>query len=98
MAHRHEIQKKAHGGGVGGKNKSDAGHEPRPSLSYGNKDVVREAFEKKSGGAVAKKGGGKVVGRASGGRLDKRARGGGVGADQHPFSSAHKKHGGAVKK
>jgi hypothetical protein len=63
-----------------------------PAVSYGNKDVIREAEEKKTGGAVVakKKDGGKVVGRASGGRLDKRARGGGVGADKHPFSSAHR--------
>jgi hypothetical protein len=62
-----------------------------PAVSYGNKDVIHEAEEKKTGGAVAKKkDGGKVVGRASGGRLDKRARGGGVGADKHPFSSAHR--------
>lgn len=62
----------------------------KPALSFGNKDVVKEAFsKKKTGGAVqARKEGGKVEGRASGGRLDKRARGGSVGADRNPFSSA----------
>jgi len=79
MANRHTVQKRASGGHV------------KPALSYGNKDVVKEAFEKKDGGAVPKKkDGGKVVGRASGGRLDKRARGGGVGAHKNPLSSAHK--------
>jgi len=59
----------------------------RPSLSYGNKKIAAEAFEKKHGGAV------------SGARLDKRASGGRVGSDKspmapgsakHPFSSAKK--------
>lgn len=78
MAHRHKHHK-AHGGHV------------KPELDYGNKDVAREAFAKKRGGkAHHHKDGGKVVGKASGGRLDKRARGGGVGADKHPFSSAHR--------
>lgn len=100
MAHRHKVH---HASGGKAKNPT-TGKEPRPALSYGNKDVVREAFEKKDGGPVKKKSGGKVPGRASGGRLDKRARGGGVGADHHPFSSAFKKsderthkRGGAVK-
>lgn len=98
MAHRHHVQS-----GGGKKKYPTSGHEPRPALSYGNKDVVKEAFEKKDGGAVKRKSGGKVPGRASGGRLDKRARGGGVGADHHPFSSAfkssdeHLKRGGHAK-
>lgn len=45
----------------------------------------------KAGGVAKHKSGGKVAGFKSGGRLDKRARGGGVGADKHPFSSAHLK-------
>lgn len=88
MAHRHHAQSTG-----GGKKKNPTpGKEPRPALSYGNKDVVKEAFEKKDGGPVTRKEGGKVVGRKAGGRLDKRARGGGVGADHHPFSSAYKSH------
>ncbi len=52
--------------------------------------VETEAKERKAGGRIPKrKEGGKVPGRKSGGRLDKFARGGGVGADKHPFSSAH---------
>lgn len=60
------------------------------------KDTVEKEHEemgeaKNTGGAVKQKlkTGGKVQGFKSGGRLDKRARGGGVGADKHPFSSAH---------
>jgi len=56
----------------------------------GPKSVIHEAEEKNTGGKVVKrKTGGKVPGYKAGGRLDKRARGGGVGADKHPFSSAH---------
>lgn len=75
MAHRHKVQGKNIGGAVN---------------SGGNPKVIAEAKQRKSGGRVFKDGG-KVVGKASGGRLDKRARGGGVGADKHPFSSAHLK-------
>lgn len=59
----------------------------RPKLSFGNKDVVKEAFQRKHGGACASP------------RMDKRASGGRVGADKsplakssslHPFSSAKK--------
>lgn len=52
----------------------------------GNSNVAEEAAEKKRGGSV-----GKVMGKKSKGRLDKRARGGGVGSNNHPFSSAHVK-------
>lgn len=81
MANRHKAFKK------GGKVEEEV-----------SSKVETEAKEKNKGGAVVKrKEGGKradhhrheVVGRASGSRLDKRARGGGVGADKHPFSSAH---------
>lgn len=50
-------------------------------------NVLAEAKEKKHGGrALGKHGGAKAAHR-----LDKRARGGRVGADKHPFSSAHMK-------
>lgn len=52
-------------------------------------NVMDEAHEKKSGGAVMKNVGGAVPGKKAGGRVAK-ARGGGVGADKHPFSSAHR--------
>ena len=73
MAHRH----KAHGGGVHKKTYEEESHE-----------VEHEAGLKR-GGRMHHKHGGKVHGGKSHHRLDKRARGGGVGADKHPFSSAH---------
>jgi hypothetical protein len=51
-------------------------------------NVEHEAEEKKRGGKVAFMAGGKVAPR-----MDKRARGGGVGSNNHPFSSAHIKGG-----
>ena len=57
----------------------------------GDSNVMKEAKEKKTGGAVKRKEGGKVPGFKRGGRLDKFARGGGVGSDKSPFSSAHLK-------
>lgn len=73
--HRH----KAHGGGAEGKKDGAAQH---AEVDYGNMNVIREAKKKKHGG--------KVHGHKGHHRLDKRARGGGVGADKHPFSSAHR--------
>jgi hypothetical protein len=72
MANRHKAFKK--GGKVA-------------AVSYGNKDVVKEAKEHKKGGKVACK----ATGGAAAPRLDKRARGGGVGKDmtKSPFSAAH---------
>lgn len=50
-------------------------------------NVMKEAHARKDGGAVEMKAGG----HAGKKRLDKkRASGGGVGADKHPFSSAHR--------
>lgn len=54
-------------------------------------DTVEKEHEemgeaKKRGGAVKHA---KMHGHKGHHRLDKRARGGGVGADKHPFSSAH---------
>lgn len=51
-------------------------------------NVMKEAHERKDGGACEMKASG---GRAKH-RMDKkkRASGGGVGADKHPFSSAHR--------
>jgi hypothetical protein len=48
----------------------------RPKLSFGNKDVVREAFERKHGGSV------------SAPRLDKRGR----GSDKSPFAKSSSKN------
>ena len=77
MAHRHKMHKKAHGGGT------------KKTYEEESHKVEKEAGLKTGGKVVKRKSGGKVPGYASGGRLDKRARGGGVGADKHPFSSAH---------
>lgn len=55
------------------------------TVVYAGKDsnVAKEAEHKLS------KRGGSVHGSRGHHRVDKRARGGGVGADKHPFSSAH---------
>lgn len=74
----------AKGGGIGGR---------EGMLVSGNPDVIEEAEEKhKKGGRVKKKHGMMADGEKSKHRMDrpKRARGGKVGADQAPFSSAHK--------
>ena len=60
----------------------------------GNKKTYEEESKEVEHEAGLKRGGkvkhiGKVHGGHSKHRLDKRARGGGVGADKHPFSSAH---------
>lgn len=75
MAHRHDVAKKG-GGGIG-----------KAALSFGNKDVVKEAKKRNSGGEV-----GKILGKAAGGRLD-RKRGGKImspGCASNPWSSAKK--------
>lgn len=80
MANRHVAQRKKGG---------------RTVYQGAGSNVVKEAAQRKDGGAVTRAEGGKVQGRASGGRLDKRARGGalkrasGGGADKSPYSSAH---------
>ncbi len=97
MAYRHEVQKKAKGGGV--EPKHDA---KKKSYSGQGSNVEKEAEEENRGGRIAKKAtGGKVERKAAGGaatpRLDKRARGGGVnksgGGDMKssPWSGAHVK-------
>ncbi len=53
----------------------------------GEPNVVKEAKQKKSGGAVMKNVGGSVPGKKAGGRIGK-ARGG--SCDANPFSSAHR--------
>lgn len=74
-----------------------------PAVISGNKDVIDEAKEdktgdiddRKKGGKVKRKKGGKVVGLMTGGtvrpRLDRPGRksGGGVGANTSPLSTAH---------
>lgn len=75
MAHRH----KKHGGKV-------------QLDTPGRGEEEKKEAHLKTGGAVKKfKHGGHVKGHKGHHRLDKRARGGGVGADKHPFSSAHVK-------
>lgn len=57
----------------------------------GNPNVFKEAAERKRGGKV-KKDLGKPEGEKAKHRMDRkphRASGGRVGADKHPFSSAH---------
>lgn len=90
MANRHEIQKKAKGGGVKPK------HDPNKEEYNGKGSrVMKEAKEEKRGGAVKKATGGAVEHKAAGGaakpRLDKRARGGATGKDMKssPWSAAH---------
>jgi len=81
MANRHKAMCKARGGGaMAGRDDYSGTGEP---------NVIKEAKEKKSGGAVLKNVGGSVPGKKAGGRIAK-ARGGGVGSDKHPFSSAYR--------
>ena len=75
----------------------------RTQVVSGNKNVIDEAEEnktgdedtRKKGGRVKKKTGGKVLGLMTGGgvrpRLDRPGRksGGGVGANRSPLSTAH---------
>ena len=77
MANRHNAFKRG-----GGTKQSEVAHQAK---------LTKAAGLKRGGVAVARKEGGKVPGFKAGGRIDRRARGGGVGADKHPFSSAHRK-------
>jgi hypothetical protein len=81
MANRHKALKR------GGSASKESGS--KAAVSYGNKDVVKEAKEHKKGGKVACK----ATGGAAKPRLDKRARGGATGKDMtsSPFSAAHYK-------
>jgi hypothetical protein len=83
----------------------------RAQVVSGNKNVIDEAEENKTGDVGRKKGGkvkkkerqtgGKVIGLMTGGgvrlRLDRPGRksGGGVGANRSPLSTAHSVSGGA---
>jgi len=58
-----------------------------PDKVSGNPNVFKEAKQRKKGGAVCKPDGAMAKGRMD---RPRRASGGGVGADKHPFSSAHK--------
>jgi hypothetical protein len=71
----------------------------------GNKKVFHEAHEGTKGGGHIGGGAGPTMGRKRGGKAahhghhgHHKAHGGEVGADKHPFSSAHhsEKHGGSV--
>lgn len=74
MGHtKHHMKRKAAGGAT-----SMSG---RTAYDGADSNVVKEAKEKKGGGAVAGHKGKHRV---------KKARGGGVGSDKHPFSSAHR--------
>lgn len=86
MANRHKATGRF---AKGGKVKPDDEEEREVEKEAGLK--TGGAVKLKTGGAAKLKTGGKVAGFNRGGRLDKRARGGGVGADKHPFSSAHLK-------
>ncbi len=67
----------------------------------GNKEVLNEAHAGTKGGGHIGGGSGPTMGRKRGGAAhhghhgQHKAHGGEVGADKHPFSSAHK-HGGAI--
>ena len=88
MANRHNVQKKAKGGGV----KPDHKEATEEYSGKGSK-VMKEAHEKKRGGKVMKSEC-KATGGGVAPRLDKRARGGGIkhgsGKDmtKSPFSAA----------
>lgn len=71
MANRHKKHK-AGGGAMSGRDDYSGTGEP---------NVIKEAKEKKGGGAVH--------GHKGKHRI-KKAGGGGVGSDKHPFSSAHR--------
>jgi len=90
MAHRHNVQKHAKGGGVTPKRDSD-----KPEYNAQGSKVMKEAHEMKRGG--------KASGKKGKHRLDKKARGGSVkaskiheGADMKgsPWSAAHTGNGG----
>ncbi len=61
-----------------------------PMIAAGNPNVIKEAESKKKGGRVKKMVG--MEGGKSKHRMDRprRASGGKVGANTHPFSTAHK--------
>lgn len=84
MAHRHKAHHHAKGGRAHKETHEEREHEEE-----------HEAGLKRGGKAHHKHA--KMHGHKGHHRLDKRARGGGVGADKHPFSSAHLKgkHGSA---
>ncbi len=77
MAHRHDVQKRASGGGV-------MPELPAVGNAYsgGSSNVAKEAKERKFGGSVS--------GAKSATRMDRPGRkaGGRVGADKSPLSSA----------
>ena len=82
MAHRHQVQAKARGGGVAPK----GGQVPSVAYAGGGSKVASEARKHKSGG--------RVKGMKTGGRLDRRMRGGGIKASgkdatKSPWSAAH---------
>lgn len=99
--HHHHDEKAGSKHSKGGSVHGKTGHD-------GNPDVVKEAMEGvgKGGGHIGG-GSGPTMGRKRGGKAGHhhghhgthKAKGGEVGADQHPFSSAHHshKHGGACK-
>lgn len=63
---------------------------------FGNKNVLREAHEGSNGGYHIAGGSSGSLGRKRGGKTahghqgEFKVRGGEIGADKHPFSSAHK--------
>lgn len=69
--HKHHMKHKARGGSMAGRDDYSGSGEP---------NVVKEAKEKKGGGAVH--------GRKGKHRIAKKG-GGSVGSDKHPFSSAY---------
>lgn len=79
MAHRHKVHRHAKGGHAHKETREEHDHE-----------IEHEAGLKRGGHAKHHKHGGKVHGHHGKHRLDRRKRGGGVGADKHPFSSAHR--------
>lgn len=75
MGNRHKMCKKRGGGAMASDRDDYSGS--------GEPDVVKEAKEKKSGGTVHH-----TKGHKGKHRIHKK-RGGGVGANNHPFSSAY---------
>jgi hypothetical protein len=92
---RHHAKHRAHGGEAPAP--SQYGKAPEHLWNAHGSNTVREAEQRKRGGAVARKHGGEVhevEGHAGKKRHDRpgRKRGGGVGANKMPLSTAAKVH------
>lgn len=89
MAHRHEVHKKAKGGGAWSADDSDGkeGHNDKVPMSYNAKGspALKEAEERKRGGKTMKAHGGKAKHSI---HRPGRKRGGAVGSEKRPLTGA----------